>query len=53
MCHPAFVDEALLKTSSYNYKREDELKILVSKEVKEFIQKNYILVSYNNTIKNI
>lgn len=43
MCHPAFVDEALLKTSSYNYKREDELKILVSKEVKEFIQKNYIL----------
>lgn len=53
MCHPAFVDNPLLETSSYTYKREEELKILTDDNVKSFIKDRYILVSYDEKIKNI
>ncbi|WP_194191259.1 chitin disaccharide deacetylase [Clostridium chrysemydis] len=49
MTHPAYVDYILLNGSSYNIKRAEELKILTSKELKEFIKSNNIeLVSYKN-----
>ncbi len=38
MVHPAYVDETLLKTSSYTYQRERELDVLTSLEVPESIQ---------------
>lgn len=53
MCHPAIVDTPLLETSSYTYKREEELKILTDSQVKNFIENNYILISYDEKIKNI
>lgn len=53
MCHPAVVDIPLLETSSYTYKREEELKILINSQVKDFIKDNYILMSYDEKIKNI
>lgn len=37
MTHPAYVDETLLKTSSYTYERERELDVLTSLEVPEAI----------------
>lgn len=53
MCHPAIIDAPLLQTSSYTYKREEELKILTDSQVKNFIENNYILISYDEKIKNI
>jgi len=38
-CHAAFVDEELLRISSYNWQRAYELKTICSKEVKEFYEK--------------
>jgi len=35
-CHAAFVDEEMFEKSSYNYQRIQELKVLVSPEIKEF-----------------
>ncbi|MGL4864631.1 MAG: carbohydrate deacetylase [Cetobacterium sp.] len=52
MCHPAIVDTTLLETSSYSYKREEELKILTSSEVKNYVKDRYILMSYDGKIKN-
>lgn len=53
MCHPAFVDDPLLETSSYTYKREEELKILTNNTIKNFIKDKYILMSYDEQIKII
>lgn len=37
MSHPAYIDSFIMETSSYNIKRAEELKILTSNELKEFI----------------
>ncbi|MDR1138393.1 MAG: chitin disaccharide deacetylase [Clostridiales bacterium] len=47
MCHPAYVDVHLLKTSGYNTPRVRELDILTSIELKSWIQSNdWSLASY-------
>lgn len=38
MTHPAYVDETLMKSSSYNIKRAEELSILTCNEIKELIE---------------
>ena len=37
MTHPAYIDSFIMETSSYNIKRVEELRILTSNELKEFI----------------
>ena len=46
MCHPAFVDDFLIKTTSYSMARINEHKILTSKEIKDFVQNNFLLTNY-------
>lgn len=47
MCHPSFVDEFLLNSTSYATQRQKEHDILISKEVKEFLKENKIqIVNY-------
>jgi predicted glycoside hydrolase/deacetylase ChbG (UPF0249 family) len=49
MTHPGFADEEIMKISSYNKHREEELKVLTSSEIKEFINKRKIkLVNYKS-----
>lgn len=48
MSHPAIVDDELMKKSSYNRKREEEVKVLTSHKVKRFIDDNNIeLISFS------
>ncbi len=42
MTHPAYLDSFIMENSSYNLKRIEELKILTSKELKDYIEKNNI-----------
>lgn len=46
MCHPAYVEDFLMETTSYSLARIKEHKILTSSEVKNFIQDNFILTNY-------
>ena len=47
MCHPAYIDQALYDMSSYCLVRMEELKLLRSQKVKDFIKENNIsLISY-------
>lgn len=47
MCHPAFVSDFLLNSTSYAYEREKEYDILTSKEFKESIDRlNIKLTNY-------
>lgn len=49
MCHPAYIDEDLLKVSSYVDYRKKEYEILVSDTIKNFInQANIQLISFND-----
>ena len=48
MCHPAYVDDFLMKTTSYSMARINEHKILTSKETKDFIQNNFLLTNYRD-----
>lgn len=48
MCHPAYVDDFLMKTTSYSMARINEHKILTSKEIKDFIQNNFLLTNYRD-----
>lgn len=49
MTHPGFADEEIMKISSYNKHREEELKVLTSSEIKELINKRKInLVNYKS-----
>ena len=48
MCHPAFIDDFLMKTTSYSMNRINEHKILTSKKTKDFIQYNFLLTNYKN-----
>ena len=48
MCHPAFVDDFLIKTTSYSMARINEHKILTSKGIKDFIQNNFLLTNYRD-----
>lgn len=47
MCHPAYVEKFLYELSSYHVARIEELDVLCSQEIKDFINANDIeLVSY-------
>jgi predicted glycoside hydrolase/deacetylase ChbG (UPF0249 family) len=49
MCHPAYVDYELYNISSYNKERANELFILTSSKIKDFIKyKDIQLISYQN-----
>lgn len=45
MSHPAFLDDFILKSTSYAIDRTKEYKILTSKEVKKFLDRNQIKIS--------
>ena len=48
MCHPAYVDQALIDVSEYTLVRARELEILTSPELLDFIKENQIeLVNYS------
>ena len=51
MCHPGYIDFELLETSSYNSKREEELKILKSLKLKKYIKENFELIDYLGNLK--
>ena len=42
MCHPAYVDNFLYRSSSYNIKRTYELDVLTSPEIMSFISERGI-----------
>lgn len=46
MCHPAYLDVALSQLSSYNIKRTEELQVLTSDEIKNYIREKGIQLSY-------
>lgn len=49
MTHPGYMDSFLMGNSSYNLKRLEELDFLLSKEIRELINKNNIkLLSYKD-----
>lgn len=49
MCHPAYVDQFLYKTTSYALKRIEELDLLCHKEIKACLMRNDIrLCSYKD-----
>lgn len=49
MCHPGYVDSFVLKNSSYNVQRANEVEFLTSKETKEFFLSNNVnFISYKN-----
>lgn len=49
MSHPAYIDQFIMKTSSYNVQRAKELEVLTSSELKEFFEANDIEVTnYRN-----
>lgn len=51
MSHPAYLDNFIMQTSSYNLKRIDELEVLTSIELKEFFEKSGIEVaSYRDLV---
>ncbi|HBF4079403.1 chitin disaccharide deacetylase [Clostridioides difficile] len=45
MSHPAFLDDYILNSTSYAIDRTKEHKILTSKKVKEFLEKNRLVIS--------
>ena len=45
MSHPAFLDDYILNSTSYAIDRTKEHKILTSKKVKEFLEKNGVVIS--------
>lgn len=53
MCHPGYIDHALLKTSSYNTKREDELNILKDSTLLNYIKENFDLIDYLGNCKEV
>ncbi len=53
MCHPGFYDQYLSKISSYNLKRIDELSLLLDEDIKNYVDKEYILVNYLDEVKNL
>lgn len=51
MTHPAYLDSFIMENSSYNLKRMEELKVLTSKEIKEYIKENGIeLCNYKDIL---
>jgi predicted glycoside hydrolase/deacetylase ChbG (UPF0249 family) len=42
MCHPAYVDEDLIKATTYNTWRKAEFELLISENIKNFIKENNI-----------
>jgi predicted glycoside hydrolase/deacetylase ChbG (UPF0249 family) len=51
MCHPGFADQDLMKTSSYNLQRENELNILKDPSLKTLIQDQGIqMITFNQLL---
>jgi predicted glycoside hydrolase/deacetylase ChbG (UPF0249 family) len=49
MCHPGYISKKLTKISTYNNKREDEIKVLISSDLKEYcLKENIKLSNYSN-----
>ena len=49
MCHPGYVDHELLMNSTYHLKRTNELEILTSTTIKNWIKRNNIrLINYRD-----
>ncbi|MGL4848448.1 MAG: chitin disaccharide deacetylase [Clostridium sp.] len=53
MCHPAIVDDELIRISSYNKGRENELEIITSEEIRNWIENNEIEIINFRKIKKI
>lgn len=54
MCHPAYVDKYIMDTSSYTVKRVEELDVLTSEELKDFIKsENICLTTYGACFKSV
>ncbi|MDR2803950.1 MAG: chitin disaccharide deacetylase [Treponema sp.] len=52
MAHPAFLDKTIISMSSYNIARTNELEILTSKKVADYIKNhNIILQNYRDYVK--
>lgn len=52
MSHPAYIDDYLMKTSTYNLQRLDELEILVGSKLKELVEKHQVeLITYDQVRK--
>ena len=52
MTHPAYLDSFIMENSSYNMKRIDELKILTSNELKDYVKESGItLCNYRDAYK--
>ncbi|MEG0176612.1 carbohydrate deacetylase [Anaerorhabdus sp.] len=52
MSHPAYIDNKLKESSSYNLQRLDELDVLLSEELKKLIKENNVeLITYENIEK--
>lgn len=43
MCHPAIVDQELMKVSSYNIHRKIELEVLTDPQTKEILKKHHLI----------
>lgn len=51
MTHPAYLDSFIMESSSYNLKRIEELKVLTSKELKEYLKEKEIeLCNYKDIL---
>jgi predicted glycoside hydrolase/deacetylase ChbG (UPF0249 family) len=52
MCHPGYADPTLLAESSYNHKREDELKLLTDPEIAATVQEHDIqLINFGDLVQ--
>lgn len=51
MCHPAYLDQAILAQSTYSFERSLELEVLQSQEVKSILAKNHVeLINFKQLV---
>ena len=48
MCHPAYLDNFIISSTSYSIERVKEHEILTSERVKSYLKNNFILTNYKN-----
>ena len=48
MCHPAYLDNFIISSTSYSIERVKEHEILTSERVKSYLKDNFILTNYKN-----
>ncbi|MFY4774452.1 chitin disaccharide deacetylase [Metabacillus sp. RGM 3146] len=53
MCHPGYVDEQLLENSSYHKQRAYETSVLIDVKLKEWIQKNEIMLCHYGHVRKL